>query len=65
MIELEAKSFTPVESSAQTLSNSALDFLFKKPVNTYLTSAVQQIQLYLCDPQIDINMNPFQWWKSH
>lgn len=67
MIELEARSFTPVdsESSAQTLSNSALDFLFKKPVNTYLTSAAQQIQLYLCEPQIDINMDPFQWWKSH
>lgn len=48
MIELETKSFTPdSESRAQTLSNIALDFLFKKPVNTYLTSAAQQIHLYL------------------
>ncbi|XP_024886716.1 zinc finger BED domain-containing protein 1-like, partial [Temnothorax curvispinosus] len=66
LIELEATSLIPTGSeSSQSLSNSVLDYLFKKPENTHLTSAAQQIQLYLCEPQIDINMDPLQWWKSH
>lgn len=67
VIQLEATSLisTEAESSVQTYSNSALDFLFKKPENTHLSSAAQQVQLYLCEPQIDINMDPFEWWKSH
>ncbi|EZA58810.1 Zinc finger BED domain-containing protein [Ooceraea biroi] len=67
LIELEATSLAPTESesNAQTSSNSVLDFLFKKPEHAHLSSAAQQVQLYLCEPQIDINMDPFQWWKSH
>ncbi|XP_011859300.1 PREDICTED: zinc finger BED domain-containing protein 1-like [Vollenhovia emeryi] len=65
LIESEATSLIPKESESnvQTFANSALDFLFKKP-ETHVSSAAQQIQLYLCEPQIDINIDPFQWWKS-
>lgn len=44
---------------------SALDFIFMRVDNRQLTSSAQQYMLYLAEPEIDMNMDPFEWWKSH
>ncbi|XP_076660811.1 E3 SUMO-protein ligase ZBED1-like [Halictus rubicundus] len=43
----------------------ALDFIFMRAGGRQNTSSSQQYMLYLVEPEIDANMDPFEWWKSH